>query len=278
MLRKEPTKPCVSLMLDSGAYSAWTKKEEIDIDEYISYIKANKEWIATYVNLDVIPGAPGQDRTMKQAEEGAAASWDNFCYMRKKGLDPIPVFHRGENMKWLEKMLSAGCQYIGIAPGIELAGAGPARNWLDNIFTELTDKQGLPKVKTHGFAVASFELMKRYPWYTCDATSWAMTAAFGSIYVPVYRGGVPDYSEIPVKMTVSNQGKKDGSLAADHYKRFGPLMSQRVVHFLENEVGIKVEHAAEDYEARARAVVFFYKKFEQAIGEQPFRFRRRGFV
>lgn len=38
----------VNLFLDSGAYSAYTKGVNIDIQEYISFIKSNIKYISVY--------------------------------------------------------------------------------------------------------------------------------------------------------------------------------------------------------------------------------------
>jgi len=72
--------PKVNIMLDSGAYSAWKKKEEVDLNEYIEYCKANKDRLYSMVNLDVIGNAE--------------QSLENFKIMKKEGLDVVPVFHR----------------------------------------------------------------------------------------------------------------------------------------------------------------------------------------
>ena len=49
----------VELFLDSGAFSAFTQKVTIDIQEYIAFIKEHEDIIDVYANLDVI-GMPEQ--------------------------------------------------------------------------------------------------------------------------------------------------------------------------------------------------------------------------
>lgn len=273
----------VKLMLDSGAFSAYQKGATIDLAAYMAYIKANQRYIDTYFNLDVIPGVRGKRRTPATIEDGARQSRENLLAMKKAGLTPIPVFHQEENFKWLEYMIQDREPYIALSTFKELT-IPENRNWLDQCFGLLTDRDGWPmeikrgqRLKIHGLGVASFDLLKRYPWATCDATSWALTAAYGAIYVPVYRDGKPNYAEAPIKLTVSEVDRQNG-MPKDHYLRYGPAMKQRVEDFLENQVGVKVADAAKDYETRARAIVFFYLKFQDAIGEQPFRYRSRALV
>jgi hypothetical protein len=168
--------------------------------------------------------------------------------------------------------------YIALSTWKELS-VKENRDWLDKCFTKLVNKDGFTNpLWVHGLGIASFELLKRYPWYTCDATSWALTAAYGSIYVPAYRNGKFDYSEDPAKLTVSEAERKSGSLPNDHYLRMGPMCKERVEKFLTDEVGVSVKDAAHDYEVRARAIVFFFLKFQEAIGDRPFRHNRRGFM
>ena len=272
------TKPKVRIILDSGAFSAWKRGIQIDLKDYIAYVKKNEHLLQAYVNLDVIPGSPDRQATQAEIESAAASSYKNLQSMKKAGLDPMPVFHFGEDFKWLERLLFDQEPYIGIGGLANASGTPQQIAWLDRVFTRLTDLEGRPIVRTHGFGVASFDLLKRYPWYTCDATSWALTAAYGGIYVPVYQNGIPDYTFPPVKLTVSEVDRKAGKMPPDHYLRYGPLMKRRVMDILEHEVGVRVEDAVKDYETRARAIVFFMRRFETAIGEQPFRHRIRGLI
>lgn len=261
----------VRLMLDSGAFTAWTKGESIDLKEYITYIKKHRAEIDTYFNLDVIPGGRNRKPTEAEIDEAAKQSYKNLQTMKKAGLDPIPVFHFGEDFKWLEKLLADGHKYIGIGalvgkPELE------TKRFLDKVFTRLTTRDGKPIIKVHGLGVSSFELIRRYPFYSCDATSWALTAAYGSIYLPKYKNGKPDYTQDPIKLTISD-AKREGGVPNDHFVRYGDLMTERVKDFLEKHVGVDAKAASEDYVERARAVVYFMIRFAEAIKDEKFRHR-----
>ena len=52
--RRHEQDKAVSLFLDSGAYSAWTQGVEINIRDYIDFIKQHQDIIDIYANLDVI--------------------------------------------------------------------------------------------------------------------------------------------------------------------------------------------------------------------------------
>ena len=78
----------VIIMLDSGAYSAFTLKKSVDIDAYIAFVEENKSAIDYYITLDI-------------HSEGEA-SYRNYLYLKSKGLNPIPVYHTSTPIKYLE--------------------------------------------------------------------------------------------------------------------------------------------------------------------------------
>lgn len=140
----------ISLFLDSGAFSAWSKNVNISIDEYIEFIKNNIDYIDVYSVLDDIIDAE--------------KTWQNQIYMEEQGLSPLPCFHYGEDLNYLKKYIS-NYDYISLGGMVPIASKN-LRVWLDNIFINyICDKNGMPKVKIHGFGMTSLDLMIRYPWY-----------------------------------------------------------------------------------------------------------------
>lgn len=181
----------VELFLDSGAFSAWSQGKEINIDEYIQFIKDNKDVIDVYANLDVIGNAE--------------ATWKNQTYMESKGLKPLPVYHYGEDIKWLKKLLTGKYDYISLG-GMVPISTGDLIHWLDDLFKNyLCDDKGMPIVKVHGFGLTSLRLMLRYNWFSVDSTSWVVTGRMGSIYIPRFRNGKWIYDEDSWKIVVSNR-------------------------------------------------------------------------
>ena len=168
----------VNLFLDSGAFSAWTQKIEINIHEYIEFIKKHRNFITVYANLDVI-GIGGKQPNKLTAE----ATLENQKIMEAAGLDPLPCFHFGEPYEYLEYYIK---HYDYIALGVAGNSGRKLIPWFDICFSNyICDKQtGLPKVKVHGFAVTSLPLMLRYPWYSVDSTSWVITGRMGGIFMP----------------------------------------------------------------------------------------------
>ena len=215
------------LMIDSGAFSVWTKGAVIDLDKYIAFCCSIPQ-ASYYVNLDVIPGKANQKRTLtKEAvEEACQRGWKNYQRMiqelpRNK---VIPVYHQNDDIKWLTKYLNFGVEYIGISPANDNT-VKQKINWMasrigndmvspPDLREYLFDKAGKPVVKTHGFAVTSFNLMKLWKWYSVDSASWKLQAAWGSVYIPYRRN---DYTNPPLVISVSPKSPLRSKTGPYHY-------------------------------------------------------------
>lgn len=161
------TTPGISLIFDSGAYSAFTQKKVIDLEKYCDFLLANKDVIYSPVCLDSInPDGP---------EAAAAQGWDNFIYMRDRGVENVmPVFHAREHTKWLDKMLEA-TGYIGLS-GTSLVSPSEHVAWYNLIWNYITDVSGRPVADFHAFGDTSPVSMKNYPWATADSATWQITS------------------------------------------------------------------------------------------------------
>lgn len=209
----------VDLFLDSGAFSAFTQGITIELSDYIDFIKENKDHLEIYANLDVIGDAQ--------------ATWKNQKKMERAGLSPMPCFHFGEDWKWLRR-------YVRNYDYVALGGIAVKKNysiltkWLDECFDIICNEQGFPKIKTHGFGITSLRLIFRYPWFSCDSTSWVVTSRMGFIYVPKLRNGVWDYSREPLKVSVSNRSPSKSD-KGKHIENMSPLLKKNVIKYFEEK-------------------------------------------
>jgi hypothetical protein len=160
-------------MLDSGAYSAWTKGTEINFDEYIAFIKRFGHFFDVVVNLDVIPGFGGQREHCPEAIEHAAArSYENLQRMRDAGINAIPVYHQDDGAHWLERLLDDGERFIGLSAW-KRQHQGDIIAFLDACFDVIT-KADRPLIKTHGFGATAPVICHRYPWWSVGIRSGAV--------------------------------------------------------------------------------------------------------
>jgi len=221
------TKNKVELFLDSGAFSAWTQKIEINIDDYIEFIKQHKDVIDVYANLDVI-GIGGKQPNQLTAKR----TLENQKIMEAAGLSPLPCFHFGEPTRYLKRYIR---DYNYIALGVAGNVGRKLIPWLNDCFSKyICDEKGFPKVKIHGFAVTSLPLMLRYPWYSVDSTSWVVTGRMGSVYIPRYRSGKWIYDENSWKIAVSNRSPNTKE-AGKHIETLPPTEKQIALDYIHNK-------------------------------------------
>ncbi len=196
-LRKKNQK----FFLDSGAFSAHSKKITINIDQYISFIKENRLILRHYAALDVIGD---WQKTRKNQE-----------YMEKKGLSPIPTFHFGSPKKELVRLISK-YDYIALGGLVPLSlKRKKLQAWLDYCFSIIKDKS-----KVHGFGINALWSWKRYPWYSVDSTSAFEGSRRGSIS---YKGKRQDPKTSLLGFSMLD---KDGKL----------LYKKRVIFMIEQNI------------------------------------------
>lgn len=194
------------LFLDSGAYSAWTNKTEVNIQDYINFIKEHKDDIETYSCLDDI----------KSPEK----TWENQKEMERQGLSPLPVWHVMENDSFLEKAMQYNYFAVG---GMSLDSSVARKNRFDYVFSKVCTKKTdyFPSHKIHGFGLSAPNLLIAYPWYSVDSTSWVQYSRYGLILVPNLKNGKPSYSEAPYTIAVSSRSKAVGD--SKHFRNFAPM-------------------------------------------------------
>jgi hypothetical protein len=159
---KELKKNCPDILLDSGAFSAKSLGEEINLKNYIEFIK--KFGFENYASLDVI-GDPKK-------------TLENTLEMRKEGLEPLYTFHKGSSIADLEAALKHDFKYIAL--GGLVGNMSFAQEFLDKVWVFLL--QNYPDIKVHGFGLTKIDMMKRYPWYSVDSSSWVSGRRFGDVF------------------------------------------------------------------------------------------------
>lgn len=152
-------------MLDSGAFTCFTQGQSIDIATYTDFCIKNAEHISHVINLDVI--------NPKDPKEAASAGWNNFTYMRDRGVDTIPVYHAREPIIWFDRMIES-CPYVGIS-GTSLVSPTEHLRFYDLAFTYGTDSNGFPLAKYHLFGDSSPVALLNYPAYSCDSATWMIS-------------------------------------------------------------------------------------------------------
>lgn len=192
-LTKHPECTC-KLVVDSGAYSMWSRGKEFNIDEYISFLNdynvLDVAWWAA--EADVIPGKMGVDPTDEERLQAPEKSWNNYLYMIDRVKYPkkiVPIFHQGEDFFHLRRMLEYKLKdgthipYIGISPRNDVHVNEKAK-WYEQVW-KIIKQSSNPNVHTHNFGMTTISLMEQYPSTSSDSTSWIRSASFGNIMLVV---------------------------------------------------------------------------------------------
>lgn len=210
----------------ADSYAYYESQEFWDyVDTYCQFVIDYKHAIDYYATVDVL--------------FNPKMSWKVLKYIEKQwGLNPVPVIHFGTDIKWVEKHLNAGYDYIGIGGlGQEITKASYF-DWCDPVFTMLCDAKGMPLVKTHGFAMTSPSLISHYPFYSVDSASWAKAGAFGRLYIPRQTKGIYNFLADPYTLNVSQESptkhKKGRNLATMSTEE------KRVVHNWLQQIGVPI--------------------------------------
>lgn len=223
--------------IDSGAYSAFTKGETIQLGQYCAWLLENCDFIDYYAVLDVITSA--------------AKTWEAQLEMEKWGLDPVPCFHYGEDTSYLARYLD---KYDYIALGGMVPISTPQLiPWLDHIWgTFLTDRVGKPTVKVHGFGLTTFSLVQRYPWFSVDSSAWLQRANFGKCLFVDAKGGVMDTG-------ISDKSPMAGK-RGQHITTQTPA-AQAALELAIAEAGFTVANLRNSYNWRRKWNAYVYQQF-----------------
>lgn len=156
--------PC-TVMIDSGAFTAYTLGQSVSLAGYTRFIKEFPEQFphlaeVVFVSLDVIGDQ--------------AATWVNYRRLVARGCEVLPVVTFGSPMDDVRRAADA---YPYICLG-GLVGRGQAAlDWLDQVYDVLT---GLPELpRTHLLGVATKRALTRYPCYSSDSSSWLSVFRYG---------------------------------------------------------------------------------------------------
>ena len=227
------TKDC-DVLIDSGAFSLYTRGVKINLNEYkdfiIQYQKDHESKINSlnFINLDKI----GDSKE----------SWNNQHKLEKIGVNPIPVVHQyGFKKKYLDKAMK---EY----PFFALGGMwGRSRKldtipWLEYVFKEIMIwvKKGNKLPKIHLLGIGSKSVLMKFPAYSCDNTNWMTLTQYG-------------FSKF-LKIPIPKSGKKPKNPYKHEKKyKYNKLEDQRLLKKL-------VDHEIKRYKDLEKQITEFWQK------------------
>jgi hypothetical protein len=210
------------MFLDSGAFTAWTKKKAITCEQFAEFIHNSGNTWDVISSLDAIGDAD--------------QSYKNFHRLLKLGCNVRPVHHYGEPDEYLHRYLEEGHDYIFIG-GMVGRPRQQLEAWLHHVWPIMSDADGLPLAKFHGFGLTDMHLSTKFPWYSIDSSSWIMTGNFGAGMFWI------DDNPVKVSFSVDARSKDAQNIRSTHVDNLPP-MQRAVVDRCLAELGITREDAA----------------------------------
>ena len=182
-----------NILIDSGAFSFYNSGKEILLSDYEKAIKESS--FKHYFNLDVIGDAEG--------------SYQNYLKMLDNGLNPIPVFHADTPIQYLREYLDR-TDFISVGG---LVGNNNIESNLNGIFSEIEKIN--PNVKVHGLGLTKVDIIKNYPFYSIDSSSYCAITKFAR----ASRWNKTNFKSIDTFEYFQNYGIKftDGSTSGFRY-------------------------------------------------------------
>lgn len=228
-----------TLFVDSGAYTARTKGVEINLDDYIKYLNDRKGRFEVIAPLDVIP-----NKSKESQLDAPEKSWKNYLIMKERVIDSdkvIPVFHMGEDFKYLQQILDSNVEYMAMG-GMAGRTAKARINWYEKCFRIIQQSKN-PNIKIHAFGMTSLKLLETYPFYSADSTSWIMCAVTGNIFT--------DNGTLYVGSDYNNP---------NHLKYQNKLVQDRIIGQCK-EYGLDYNKLVEDYKERQKYNVLYLQNW-----------------
>lgn len=182
----------VGVMMDSGVASFHNllrkrsvgkhSRDQIEklkdkvIESYTPYVRKHRKDWDWYVTFDYT--------------HDPEVCWNVQQNLQARGINPVPVYHSGQDTDWFRRYCEEGYKLIGIGGTVQRRGYAQTRMVLDRIFDIAQRYKG---VNLHAFGITSLNLMLGYPWYSVDSASWVKVAAYGSfLHIDPERGEVAE--------------------------------------------------------------------------------------
>lgn len=169
------------ILLDSGAYSAFSIGRNISPIDYMNYIDQNLTYLDWYISLDVI-GDPW-------------LSEKYYEIMRKKNYTPCPVYHIGDPWEYLERYV-ADSERVSLGGTVFIKDKKKVADWICSV------QEKYPNTRFHLLGSSSTWILDIPGLESCDSSTWILQAKNG---VPRHIKGTT--SEAKIQRAIYNLRK-----------------------------------------------------------------------
>lgn len=154
------------LYLDSGAYSAFTGKTIIDIDEYGIFLKKFGHYFDYVFSLD---------DSLDDWQHNNDNQMHLESILKDKPFKPIPVVHDPDDpFSEFFMYVNEGHTYIA------LGSMGARKKIPLDVLGKIRKEH--PDIRVHMFGNMNMDMLKKYRPYSADSAGWAHQGGYGAIY------------------------------------------------------------------------------------------------
>ena len=148
------------ILLDSGAYSAFTKGKNVNLLDYMDYINANRWHIERYLSLDVI----GDEHL----------TFLIYLLMKSHGMNPIPVVHYSRGaLEVLRRYALNREKRIALGGTVPIRDKEAVASWCVDM------KRAHPTASLHLLGSSSKKILQSEALASCDSSTWYLQAING---------------------------------------------------------------------------------------------------
>lgn len=166
---------------------------------------------AKFMKMESLIGKVKYFATVDAIGSAEISKLNQEYFEKEHGLRPVPVVHFGSHPKWLDYYLEQGHKMIGLGGMARRPNKKKIINWCDEAFLRIcpASKNYIPQVKIHGFAMTTWQLMRRWPWFSVDSTSYLLYGTYGLICVPFWnkQDRCFRFDRPPMVVSVSSRGR-----------------------------------------------------------------------
>lgn len=253
------------IMIDSGAYSAFTQKKPINIQNFIAWHKDLAQacpQITYKAGLDDI-GSPEQSIVNQRLTDEA-------------GLKLFPTYHRMDPFSTLQWIKDSGYKQMGFGglAGGGLTEADKITDWIEEAFSHICDEQGEPTIDVHLFGVSNVEIIHQFPPYSNDSAAALFTGGWGAVWLPNLHPQThqPMWEKPMCRLAISKESPSQAN-PNQHYHSLRPGQKQVIADFMESQ-GFKVQDIIDDYESRC-VFTLVMQKLQSENYPDGVKFKRR---
>ncbi len=229
------------LFLDSGAFSfVDLKKTPPTLEQYASFCHKHRDLFSVIAPLDVIGST----------DASATDTFRNYKRLRYDlGVPVQPTYHLFEPDDWLLRNLEEVHRHDGILLLGGMADKTLSRKRLvarlHQLFSrpDITDDEGRPRVRIHGFGVGDEKIVMRFPFYSADAQSWLTVGINGGCKFRINRHGRADFQFVYFSPESAEKGRHP------HYSKISDH-ARGIVNTWLAEYGLTAEQVAASYQYR----------------------------